>query len=39
VTTGKALSGPKILLATLKTKDEPVFPVNVDGNDVLINLG
>ena len=38
VTTGKSLSGPKILLITLKTKDEPLFPIKVEGNDILINL-
>jgi len=39
VTTGKSISGPKILFITLKVKDEPLFPVKVEGNDVLINLG
>ena len=39
VTTGKSVSGPKILFITLKVKDEPHFPVKVEGNDVLINLG
>jgi len=38
VTTGKSISGPKILLIRLKVKDEPIFPVKVEGNDVLINL-
>ena len=38
VTTGKSISGPKILFLTLKIKDEPVFPVKVDGNDVLLKL-
>ena len=39
VTTGKSISGPKILFITLKVKDEPHFPVKVEGNDVLINVG
>jgi len=39
LTTGKSISGPKILFITLKVKDEPLFPVKVEGNDVLINLG
>ncbi len=39
VTTGKSISGPKILFITLKVKDEPSFPVKVEGNNVLINLG
>ena len=39
VTTGKSISGPKILFITLKVKDETLFPVKVEGNDVLINLG
>jgi len=39
VTTGKSISGPKILFITLKAKDEPIFPVKVEGNDILINLG
>ena len=36
VTTGKAVSGPKILFVRLTVKDEPAFEVKVDGNDVLI---
>ena len=39
VTTGKLISGPKILFLTLKVKDESSFPVKIDGNDVLIDLG
>ena len=39
VTTGKSISGPKVLFFTLKVKDESLFPVKVEGNDVLINLG
>ena len=39
VTTGKVVSGPKILFIALKVKDEPLIPVKVEGNDVLINLG
>ncbi len=39
VTTGKSISGPKIFLLTLTTSDEPVFPVKITGNDILIELG
>jgi 3-phenylpropionate/trans-cinnamate dioxygenase ferredoxin subunit len=36
VTNGKSVSGPKILFVRLTVKDEPVFEVKVDGNDVLV---
>ena len=38
VTTGRSISGPKILFVTLKVKGEPVFSVKVEGNDVLLKL-
>lgn len=36
LTTGKAISGPKILFAKLTVKDEPAFEVKVDGNSILL---
>jgi 3-phenylpropionate/trans-cinnamate dioxygenase ferredoxin subunit len=39
VTTGRNISGPKILFLAPKVNNEPLFPVKVEGNDVLINLG
>jgi 3-phenylpropionate/trans-cinnamate dioxygenase ferredoxin subunit len=36
VTTGKAVTGPKILLLSLKTKDEPSFEVKVEGKDIML---
>ena len=36
VTTGKVVSGPKIPLMHPKIKDEPVYVVKVEGNDVLL---
>jgi 3-phenylpropionate/trans-cinnamate dioxygenase ferredoxin subunit len=35
VTTGKAVSGPKVLFLRLKIKDEPSFEVKVKGKDIL----
>ena len=37
VTTGKNVSGPKILFLTTKTNDVPLFTAKVEGNDVLIS--
>jgi len=36
VTTGKAISGPKILFFRAKTKDEPSFEVKIEGKDVML---
>lgn len=36
VTTGKAVSGPKLPLVKPKIKDEPSFKVKVEGEDILI---
>ena len=36
VTTGKAISGPKILFLKIKIGDEATFDVKVEGNQVLI---
>ena len=39
VTTGKSLSGPKIGFLHLNAKDEPVYPVKVEGSSLLVDLG
>jgi 3-phenylpropionate/trans-cinnamate dioxygenase ferredoxin subunit len=36
VTTGKAISGPKIAFFRAKTNDEPSFEVKIEGNDVML---
>ena len=36
VTTGKVVSGPKVLLMHPKIKDEPVYAVKVEGKDILL---
>jgi nitrite reductase/ring-hydroxylating ferredoxin subunit len=36
VTTGKAISGPKILFFKSKTEDEPSFEVKIEGKDVML---
>jgi nitrite reductase/ring-hydroxylating ferredoxin subunit len=36
VTTGKAVSGPKIAFFKAKTSDEPSFEVKIEGNDVML---
>jgi 3-phenylpropionate/trans-cinnamate dioxygenase ferredoxin subunit len=36
VTTGKALSGPKIAFFKGKTSDEPSFEVKIEGNDIML---
>ena len=36
VTTGKAVSGPKIGFLRVKTNDEPSFEVKVEGNDLML---
>jgi nitrite reductase/ring-hydroxylating ferredoxin subunit len=36
VTTGKAVSGPKIAFFRAKTNDEPSFEVKIEGNDVML---
>jgi nitrite reductase/ring-hydroxylating ferredoxin subunit len=39
VTTGKAISGPKIAFLKFKTKDEPFFEVKVEGKNIWIKTG
>jgi len=36
VTTGKAISGPKIMFFKSKTQDEPSFEVKIEGKDVML---
>jgi nitrite reductase/ring-hydroxylating ferredoxin subunit len=36
VTTGKAVSGPKIAFFRAKTNDEPSFEVKIEGNGVML---
>jgi 3-phenylpropionate/trans-cinnamate dioxygenase ferredoxin subunit len=36
ITSGKVVSGPKILFFKSKTKDEPSFEVKVKGKDVML---
>jgi len=36
VTTGKTISGPKILLFKSKAEDEPSFEVKIKGKDVML---
>jgi nitrite reductase/ring-hydroxylating ferredoxin subunit len=36
VTTGKVVSGPKLPFMHPKIKDEPVYAVKVEGNDILL---
>jgi len=36
ITTGKAISGPKILFFRSQTKDEPIFEVKVEGKNVML---
>ena len=38
VTTGECVLGPKIAFIRLKTKQEPVYEVKVDGGRILINI-
>jgi 3-phenylpropionate/trans-cinnamate dioxygenase ferredoxin subunit len=38
VTTGKAISGPKILFLKLGTKHEPSFEVKVEGEAIFIKM-
>jgi nitrite reductase/ring-hydroxylating ferredoxin subunit len=38
VTTGESISGPKIAFLKLKTKNETVYEVKVEGNSVKINI-
>jgi len=38
VTTGRAVSGPKIGFLKLKTGDEPAYEVKVEGNEILIKI-
>ena len=36
VTSGQAVQGPKIAFFKLKTKDEQVFEIKVEGTDILV---
>ena len=36
ITTGKCLSGAKVLFMTMKTKGEPVYEVKVEGNSIKV---
>jgi 3-phenylpropionate/trans-cinnamate dioxygenase ferredoxin subunit len=36
VTTGKAISGPKIAFFRTKTNDEPSFEIKVEGNELML---
>jgi len=36
VTTGKVVSGPRVLLTHPKIKDEPAYAVKVEGKDILL---
>ena len=38
VTTGKVVSGPKILFLRPKIKDEPVYEVKVDGREIWLKI-
>ncbi|MEA2015505.1 MAG: non-heme iron oxygenase ferredoxin subunit [Actinomycetota bacterium] len=38
VVTGKSISGPKIGMLKLKTKNVPVYEVRVEGNDIIVNV-
>ena len=38
VTTGKVVSGPKILFMHPKINDEPVYAVKVEGKDILVEV-
>lgn len=38
VTTGKSLQGPKIAFLKLKTADEPVYPVKIEGSSILVDI-
>jgi len=38
VTTGKAISGPKIPLLKIKIKDEEKYELKIQGEDILIKL-
>lgn len=39
VKTGKALQGPKIAFIQMNVKDATVYPVKVEGDDILIDIG
>jgi len=39
VRTGKAVQGAKILFLQMGVKDLPIYPVRVDGEQVLVDLG
>ncbi len=38
VTTGESVSGPKIGPLRMKTKNEPVYEVKVEGNSIKVNI-
>jgi 3-phenylpropionate/trans-cinnamate dioxygenase ferredoxin component len=39
VTTGKAISGPKIGFLKMNTGDAPAYPVKIDGNAIQVEIG
>ena len=38
VTTGKSLQGPRIAFLTLRTADEPVYPVKIEGPSIHVDI-
>jgi len=38
VTTGKSVSGPKIGMLKLKTRNVPVYEVKVEGDDIMVSV-
>ncbi|HEX7560771.1 MAG TPA: Rieske 2Fe-2S domain-containing protein, partial [Candidatus Humimicrobiaceae bacterium] len=38
ITTGENISGPKIGLLKLKTPDEPVFEVKIEGGSIMVDI-
>ncbi len=39
ISTGKALSGPKFGPIKLKTSDAHIYPAQVDGNAIMVDIG
>lgn len=37
VRTGRSVRGAKVLFSKIKVKDEKVYPVKVEGNDILVD--
>ncbi len=38
VTTGECISGPKIGFLKLKAKNEPVYPVKIEGSSIMVGV-